>query len=277
MKLTAIKARDGIEIPCGVWQGTGDAILYMHGVESHMGWFKDMAEKLQERGFSVYAFDRRGSGLSKEERGHIDSYKVLLSDIYDVVNKVRKDCPGKRLFLMGVCGGGRFAADFVSYAPSSVDGLILISPAIKMKISLPLMSKVDVLINSFINPKKKIDTPLRDDMFTRNEKYIKFIKNDTLNLHQLTARFYRELVLMDMALARNIFGVDIPILVLLAEDDEIIDNKAMVKWHDRLKASDKTLKQFPGTCHFLPFQENVGEIIEYIAAWIKMRRSVDEN
>ncbi len=271
MRLDQIKARDGVEIPCGIWDAEGDIILYMHGIESHMGWFADMAGKLQDDGFCVYAFDRRGSGLSKEERGHIASYRILINDISDVIGSIRRDYPGRHLFLMGVCGGGRFAADFASFAPEAIDGLILVSPAIKTKVTLPLASKVDVLLNSFISPKKKIPTPLNGDMFTKNERYIKFIKNDTLSLHHLTARFYRELIMMDMALAKKIFSLDIPILTVLAEDDAIINNDAMVKWHEKLKTSDKTLKLFTGCCHFLPFQENVDEIVSFIADWIKIR------
>lgn len=271
-RLTEIRARDGVSIPCGVWDGREDAILYLHGIESHMGWFKDMADKLQEKGFCIYAFDRRGSGLSKEERGHIDSYKILINDIYDVIGNIRRNYPKRRLYLTGICGGGRFAADFAGHDPASIDGLILISPAIKTKVTLPIRSKFDVLFSSFFNPKKKIPSPLREDMFTKNERYINFIKGDTLSLHHLTARFYRELVLMDFVLSKRVFNIDIPMLTILAEDDAIVNNDALIRWHRNLRARDKTLKVFLGCCHFLPFQENLDEIVDFITQWIKQRK-----
>ncbi len=271
-RIIEIRARDGVSIPCGVWDAEGDLILYLHGIESHMGWFGDMADKLQGRGFSVYAFDRRGSGLSKEERGHIDSYKTLLDDINDVINDAKRGRPQKKLYLMGMCGGGRFASDFAARDPGPIDGLILLSPAIKTKVTLPLFTKFDVLLNSFLNPKKKIPTPLREDMFTKNEKYMEFIKNDRLSLKHLTARFYKELILMDMALSKKVFNIDIPILTVLAGNDLIVNNNAMGAWHKRLKAHDKTLKVFGGSCHFLPFQENVDEIVNFIAQWINERK-----
>lgn len=270
-RLVNIKARDGVSIPCGIWDKEGQIILYMHGIESHMGWFEDMADKLQERGLCIYAFDRRGSGLSKQERGHIDSYKILINDINDVIATIRKDHPKGRLYLMGICGGGRFAADFASYDPASIDGLILVSPAIKMRVTLPITSKLDVIFNSFFNPKKKISTPLREEMFTKNERYIDFIKKDTLSLHHLTARFYRELVWMDLVLSKRIFKLDIPMLTILAGDDPIVNNDAMRRWHQRLKSHDKMLKVFDGCCHFLPFQENIDEIVDFITEWINGR------
>lgn len=268
-----IKARDGVSIPCGIWEGREEVILYLHGIESHIGWFKDMADRLHERGFFVYAFDRRGSGVSNEERGHIESYKILLNDISDVIGRIKEDHPDKKVYLMGICGGGRFAANFIGLNSGSVDGLILISPAIKTKITLPLISKFDVFLSSFINPKKKIRTPLREEMFTKNEKYLRFVKNDHLNLHELTARFYREWTLMDLALSKKIFHIKLPILTILAEDDAIVNNNAMLKWHNRLASGDKMLKLFHGCCHFLPFEDNLDEIVDFIAGWIGKRRS----
>lgn len=271
-RVADIKSRDGISIPCGIWEGPKDAILYLHGIESHMGWFGPMAEELQRRGYCVYAFDRRGSGLSTEERGHINSYKILLSDIYDVIMDIKKGCTDRKIYLMGICGGGRFAANFAAGHQDLIDGLILISPAIKTKVALPFFTKFDVLISSFLNPKKKIRTPLRDDMFTKNERYIKFIKNDGSSLHHLTARFYRELILMDLALSKKVFNIKKPILTMLAGDDPIVDNDAMTKWQKRLRSRDKSLKVFYGCCHFLPFQENLGEIVDFVAEWIDGRR-----
>ncbi len=275
MRLTNIKARDGIFIPCGVWDGRDETILYLHGVESHMGWFTRMGDKLSEKDFSVYAFDRRGSGLSRLERGHIDNYNMLLGDISDVIKHIRDERPGSKLYLMGICGGGKFASSFAGSAPGMIDGLILISPAIKTKVTISPAQKLDVLLSFFINKRKKIPTPLRDDMFTKNRKFIKFIKEDKLSLKELTASFYREWALMDLKLSRKIFSQDIPILTVLAGDDPIVDNGAMAAWHKKLTSRRKTLKTFYGCCHFLPFQENLSEITDYITAWVKQGRSGD--
>jgi hypothetical protein len=42
------------------------ALLYLHGIESHGGWFLAAAEGLAERGATTYLLDRRGSGLNLE-------------------------------------------------------------------------------------------------------------------------------------------------------------------------------------------------------------------
>ena len=138
--------------------------------------------------------------------------------------------------------------------------------------TLPIKRKLDVLLSSIFNPRKKIPTPLREDMFTKNERYINFIKSDNLSLRHLTARLYREMALMDLFLSNKIFNLNISILTLLAEDDQIVDNDRMREWHNRLRTSDKTIRLFSACCHFLPFQENLDEIVGFITEWIKKRR-----
>jgi len=117
MNLVDIKTEDSVLIPCAVWSGRKAVILYLQGIESHLGWFKDMAIHLQNKGLCVYAFDRRGSGLSQEERGHITSYKILLRDIETVVKHIKKENPDKRIYLLGMCGGGKFASSFFGIPP----------------------------------------------------------------------------------------------------------------------------------------------------------------
>ncbi|MEA2081009.1 MAG: alpha/beta hydrolase, partial [Pseudomonadota bacterium] len=65
--------------------GVRTALVYLHGIESHAGWFAIAAGQLREQGFDVYCLDRRGSGLNRENRGlisgHVDAYETLLADI----------------------------------------------------------------------------------------------------------------------------------------------------------------------------------------------------
>src|SRR3972149_2395959 len=37
-------------------------VLYLHGIQSHSGWYVQSCEILSENGYTIYAPDRRGSG-----------------------------------------------------------------------------------------------------------------------------------------------------------------------------------------------------------------------
>ena len=272
MNLINIKAEDSVLIPCAVWSGEKAIILYLHGIESHLGWFKGMADHLQNKGLCIYAFDRRGSGLSQEEKGHIASYKILIKDIETVVDHIKKEHPNKRIYLLGVCGGGKFALGFLGKNPLSVDGLILISPAIKVKFKIPITSKLDIFFSSIFHPRKRMPTYMHDEMFTKNKKYLDYIKTDKLRLKYVTARFYKEIKSMEMSWSKKFIKQDIPILTLVAGNDQVVNNNQVAKWFHKLKSRDKTIETFSGCDHFLPFEDKAFEIGENIYRWIEQRQ-----
>ena len=44
-------------------------IVYLHGIQSHGGWYEGSCAHLAAAGFPVYFLDRRGSGLNEQDRG----------------------------------------------------------------------------------------------------------------------------------------------------------------------------------------------------------------
>ena len=71
--LGQIRTRDGKSLSFRKWSGAADVIIFLHGVESNSGWFTPFASRLNEKGFTLYGLDRRGSGLNRENRGDISS------------------------------------------------------------------------------------------------------------------------------------------------------------------------------------------------------------
>ena len=63
--VTESRERRG-ELGGRLWRRAGNrsACLYVHGIESHSEWFRGPAALLAAGGVDVWAFDRRGSGLS---------------------------------------------------------------------------------------------------------------------------------------------------------------------------------------------------------------------
>ena len=79
--LGQIRTQDGKSLSFRKWRGAADVIIFLHGVESNSGWFSPFASRLNEKGFTLYGLDRRGSGLNRENRGDIDDYNIFLDDI----------------------------------------------------------------------------------------------------------------------------------------------------------------------------------------------------
>lgn len=61
---------------------------------------------MEEAGIAVVAYDSVGNGhsegMSGGLRGYVDSIDTLVNDVTMMLRKVRKEYPGKKVFLMGV-------------------------------------------------------------------------------------------------------------------------------------------------------------------------------
>lgn len=198
----------------------------------------------------------------------MESCSVLLGDIREVVEQAKREYPESKIFLMGICWGGKAAVAFAADNNESLDGLILVAPAIKCKADLSLKEKLDVLYSRFFRPRKLFKVPLDEALFTKNPHYIEFMEQDELKLRNATAQFFFESRKMDFRTAAG--RITLPVLALLAGEDLILDNTGFKKWFEKVSSSDKTLKICERCCHCLPFEEPE-TCAHLMADWIEAR------
>src|ERR671911_2731517 len=90
-----LTASDGVSLHYLRWSSGGSppraAIIFLHGIASHAGWFGETAADLNNQGVVVYGPDRRGSGRSGGPRGHLARYERALDDVDHVVQLVASD------------------------------------------------------------------------------------------------------------------------------------------------------------------------------------------
>ena len=268
VKLGQFTTEDNLRLYYNVWQAKEEApcVVYLHGLESHMGWFFNIAEFLKSRGMNVYAFDRRGSGLN---RGNCKSFceKHILSDLEAFLDLVRYDHPESKIFLLGLCLGGKVAVSFATSYKYHLDGLILISPSLKNNLKFPFLDMLSILFR----PNSMIKSPIKDSMFTSNEKYLKYIKKDAMRLRYIPAQHFLEIARMDKLVKKALRNVRLPVLMMLAGKDGIIDIEGTKKWFEKLLSKDKTMKVYDDFHHILTFEENAGLVLGDIAGWIQDR------
>lgn len=240
--------------------------IYLPGLESHIGWFFNLAEFLHSKGINVYAFDRRGSGLNRDSCKNFSS-KYILNDLKTFLGIVRKEHPGSKIFLIGLCLGGKIAVSFASSYQRYLDGLILISPSLKNKLKFSLSDKLSILFR----PNKLLKIPIEDRMFTSNEKYLKHIGKDSMRLKYIPAGHFLEIAKMDRMVNIASGNIKIPALLMLAGIDEIIDTRGVERWYEKLPSSDKTIKVYKDYHHILTFEENAAEVMRDMSEWIWAR------
>jgi acylglycerol lipase len=268
-ELKNYRAADGTDIYYRQWNSDSDrgVLVYLHGIKSHTGWFTDTADKLNQRGFTIYALERRGSGVNKTDRGYVENYNVLIDDLKGALELIRKENPENKIYLMGLCWGGKLAVAFASLWQDMIDGLILVTPAIKARVDLTFPQKLDVLVSNFIRPRKLFNIPIEDELFTKNPKYLEFIKSDQMKLTKATARFFFETAMLDMYNNGAAPKITVPILLLLAGNDLVVNTVEVRRWFGKTSTNDKTLKVYEGSCHSLEFEDEAKELVEDITGW----------
>ncbi|MCH7505008.1 alpha/beta fold hydrolase [PVC group bacterium] len=265
-----ITTYDNIRLFTRFWEGDpdGDIIIYSHGLQSHSEWAKESGAFFQKYGFHFYAFDRRGSGHSDGRRGDISYFMQFVIDLVNVINFAKDRHPGRRVFLLALCWGAKPALLLSLYYPRLADALVLISPGVVTKKTIPLLDKILFPFYLIFHSKKHIRIPLESEMFTEEESYQKYIEEDPQKLLTATAKFFWESLKMQFVYLRKAHRISTPILTLLGEKDVIVHNKRTLKFHQQLGSYKKSIKIYPDQQHSLEFGKNRFSILKDIQTWI---------
>ena len=211
--------------------GADTALVYLHGIESHAGWFALAADALRNQGFDVYCLDRRGSGLNRENRGllsgHADDYITLLADIHAFIMPLRERYD--QVFLVGLSWGGKLAMAYGLAYPEDIDGLVLITPGLRAEVDVSFLNKLKIVLLSPIYPTARVPTPIQPEMFTTTPVYLDYIRQDPLRLTSATVRFFWQTHRLGKYIERHIGGNRHPIQLFLAGRDTIIDNEGVLQ------------------------------------------------
>ena len=260
-ELRTVRASDGAELqyrffgPTGAHRGN---VVHLHGIQSHSGWYTETAAELAQRGYAVYLTDRRGSGVSTAPRGDFASPQQLVGDVAAVVHAAG----GGPTVLVGGCWGARPAVAYTAQAPESIAALALVAPALKAQVDLAPARKVQVFAR-----RGRVPIPLTPELFTDNQPYLDFVRNDPLSLHDVTARFFFQQFFWDRRLLAQ-RELAVPVLMMQSSPDPVIEIGAVREWYDGLAAPRKNRVGYDGFGHILDFAPERARFWGDLADWL---------
>ncbi len=246
-------------------------VVVLHGIQSHGGWYGYSCGRLSQAGFEVSFLDRRGSGLNAQDRGDAPSFRRLLDDVAEFLRPLRSS--GLPIFLVGISWGGKLAVALQRRHPGLVDGLALLCPGIYPRIRPSLLQRCAIAAVRLLRPRRLFPIPLSDpELFTATPRWLQFLRDDPLSLHRATARFLIESVRLDGYVRFAARSVRVPVLLLLAEHDRIIDNARTRRFVERLPAADKQIIEYPGAHHTLEFEPDPDRFVDDLRRWLERCR-----
>lgn len=243
------------------------ALVYLHGIESHAAWFAEPADLLTKRGYDVYCLDRRGSGINRENRGFpsgdVDSYETLLSDIEAFIRPLRARY--RRVFLVGLSWGGKLALAYGLTHPADCDGLVLITPGIRSRVDITPGQKLVMLLGSKTAP---IPTPIEPEMFTKTPRFLERIQRDPLRLRYATVRFFLQSRKLDKYVDKRMCENRLPILLILAGQDRIVDNEGIAEVLARGAQETLDIRTYRDQTHSIQF-DAPGRLVGDMVRWLE--------
>jgi alpha-beta hydrolase superfamily lysophospholipase len=254
--------------PVGMSKGT---IVFIHGIQSHGGWYETSSNKFAQAGYRVLFLDRRGSGLNEVSRGDSPSFRTLLDDIKEFLQYQRKEIAGATPLILGaISWGGKIAFGLEIRMASLVDGFILLAPGFCPKVHPTRKERFFIALGSLFSPRRLFNIPLNDpELFTSNPVAQKFLKEDPLALRKATARFLLDSVRLDFYLRIFRTKISKPILLLIAGQDKIIDNEKTIAFVKRFASGSLTVKEYPEAHHTFEFEPEPQKHIEEIEEWLQ--------
>jgi alpha-beta hydrolase superfamily lysophospholipase len=217
----------------------------------------------------VYFLDRRGSGLNEQDRGDTPGFRRLLSDAAEFLQQSRQEAPQLKTFVVGISWGGKVVVAVEKFQPGLMDAVALLCPGFHPRVSLSLRDRGRVVWARLTNPKRLFPIPLSDPArVTATEKWLMFLREDPLTLHEATARFLFSSVALDIYLRNAAQRMRPPVLMLLAGQDRIIDNVKTRTLVDRF-AGPHEIIDYPEAHHTLEFEPDPDRHVQDLVQWFQ--------
>lgn len=196
--LTPLTAVDGENIAIHDWplpdvwpdQAIKGTAIIVHGLGEHAFRYAHVAQRLNEAGFHVRAYDQFGHGESGGARGGLPSEMRLVDDLADIVDDTKRNMrAGQKLVLLGHSMGGVVVASFVRQQMRPLDGIILSSPAFDPGLSV--VQKFLLSILPKIAPDLSVDNGLKLDKLSRDPHVVQAYKSDAFVHRKVSGRMAR--------------------------------------------------------------------------------------
>jgi alpha-beta hydrolase superfamily lysophospholipase len=264
---------DGYDVRGRVWPPTharpACTILYLHGIQSHGGWFEWSASVLARSGCPVVLPDRRGSGLNSVARGDTPGANRWLADLDELSTWATAEFQTAVLALVGVSWGGKLALAYATRRAARVRHLLLIAPGLFPAVDVGWLARLRIARAAWSDPQRWFEIPLNDPaLFTDNPVGQAFIAADPLKLTHATARFFYHSTRLDWHLRRAARGtLAASTTLLLAGRERIVRNTPLRAWLTRVASSPPTTRDFPAASHTIEFEADVHDFEQALRAW----------
>lgn len=270
-----INLRDGCRLFYRSWhtdkQAKRAVVLFQHS-----GRFEELAAALDMPDTQVFAWDARGHGRSDGVRGYAQHFMEWVRDADEFIRHIsyQHDIPVSAMVLVGHSVGSVITATWVHDYAQPIRGMILSSPAFKVKLYAPFALaalrlwqklKPDGFVRSYVKPK----------MLTHDSSEVESRRRDPLISPQIAIPVLISLFDTAKRVLNGAASIQVPTLILSAGRDFVVHTKPQQTFFDRLGSRTKLFEVFPAFFHEIFHESARDQAIEKLRTFVQQCFSQD--
>ena len=262
----------GLEIYHQSWLPDQEAravFLLVHGMGEHCGRYGNLVDYFVPKGIAVYGLDHPGHGRSGGKREFVRTFDDFLKALRRYHKKVVAQQPGKPVFILGHSMGGTIALEYLAAFQDEFKGVILSSPSLKpaepprpvirtacrfLSYFLPMAGVLKLDPGAISRDRRVVDAYLEDPLTFKGKTPARLI------LHMLEAM---------NRIMENAPQLSLPILILQAGMDRLVDPSGAQEFHDRVGSLDKNLHIYDGLFHEVFNEPERERVLKDLETWLE--------
>jgi lysophospholipase len=266
----------------------GDILLCIHGFFCDARIFAHIGSKLSIEGYNVISIDLPGHGKSDGKRGDLD-FDACIRSIHQIVEQLKKR--SARVFIVAHSVGCIFALWYAHLFKASIDGLILLSPSVRVSNMKKRYdadpNALEFLLFFFARifvPNKLIDITEAFPTHVKagGDELAWMMKDPEMNF-RYSYRFLVDILAIKSSKLSELSDIgDIPVLILHGTKDRMMYVKVSEEFFRLLRTNMKEIKIFDCDHWFYDAifydqffsrhsEESRMRVISSIADWLKSR------
>ena len=251
---------------------TRKSLVIFHRGHEHSGRVQDIVEALDLHDVAIFAWDARGHGRTPGERGYAPSFAAVVNDVDCFVRHLSQTYdkrPEDMVVLAQSVGAVTVATWVHDYAPR-IRAMVLAAPALEIKLYVPLAIPGLRLLLKFRKDRKTfIKSYVKSRMLTHDRQQARRYDDDALIAREIAANVLVNLHDASARLIDDAGAVRVPTLLLAAGADWVVKLGPQRRLFERLGATLKRMKVFPGMYHDLLHEKDRRLVIDEARQFIQ--------
>jgi len=251
-------------------------VLMVHGLGEHMGRYSQTAQVLQHEGWICVGYDHLGHGRSEGERGKIPFSDALVEGLVHVAQHVIAEMPSKiaqelPLILLGHSMGGLVVVQAIAKARDRMPDIcaaVLSAPALGIFVSESekwLLRSIPRLL-----PNLCLDNKINTSSICRDKAVVERYNKDPLVHRKISLRLAAWMFHASQQIDQCARTWSMPVLLLLAGKDVLVDNKSAQRFAMQLSADLVVVHNEPDMLHELLNDPENSRVLNRIADWMDL-------